>query len=342
VTPTRAQTQLARTSGPAPQKRPPLPVLLAPDDPAPPPEVMGRIAETVLGEGNLERLDATQRVHFLVEVCRALGLNPLTRPFEILKLQGGKTVLYLRKEGTEQLAQLRGISTELLSESEVNGSWRVRMRASIGPRFADATGSVAIETAAGQKLRGEAFDNATKKAETQARRRAVLGLCGLTWLERGGSEPEDTTEVFTDRHGNRTAVPPQRPAPRIPLEQGREIFFGDQGDAPAEQPEAQAPAAAATAPAEEQVPDKLDATLAEFAGQPEVAPKEPSGQARLIDGEEVGPPGPLWADVLALVPKLDAAGITYILPRQDQPEDVHRGWIATKTTALRAKTGPHR
>jgi hypothetical protein len=185
--------------------------------------------------------------------------------------------------------------------------------------------------------------NAMMKAESKGKRRAIFSLIGLGWLggEEGGEG--EAKPVPMDRHGNPILDEgPERPAPRIPLEEGRDIFFGDvEPRVRVDPPVAPRSATARPAPAEDP-PDPLEETLAEYAGQPEAAPKDSAGQPRLIDGEEVGPPGPLWADVLALVPKLDAAGITYILPRQDQPEDLHRGWIATKTTALRAKTGPHR
>jgi hypothetical protein len=45
-----------------------------------PPEVMEK---AVIG-GDLSELNAAQRADYYTAVCRSLGLNPLTKPFEFL------------------------------------------------------------------------------------------------------------------------------------------------------------------------------------------------------------------------------------------------------------------
>ena len=61
--------------------------------------------ESVLLGGDLERLSPAERVAYYTKVCESLGLNPLTKPFQYLKLNG-KTLLYASKDCTEQLRRL--------------------------------------------------------------------------------------------------------------------------------------------------------------------------------------------------------------------------------------------
>jgi hypothetical protein len=59
--------------------------VIAPSDDAQqaiPPEVMEKV---VIG-GDLSELNAAQRAEYYTAVCRSLGLNPLTKPFEFLTL----------------------------------------------------------------------------------------------------------------------------------------------------------------------------------------------------------------------------------------------------------------
>jgi hypothetical protein len=83
------------------------PVVLASDDAQHtiPPEVMEKV---VIG-GDLSELNAAQRAEYYTAVCRSLGLNPLTKPFEFLTLNG-KLRLYALRDCTDQLRRLHGIS----------------------------------------------------------------------------------------------------------------------------------------------------------------------------------------------------------------------------------------
>jgi hypothetical protein len=70
-----------------------------------PPDVMEKV---VIG-GDLSELNAAQRAEYYTAVCRSLGLNPLTKPFEFLTLNG-KLRLYALRDCTDQLRRLHGIS----------------------------------------------------------------------------------------------------------------------------------------------------------------------------------------------------------------------------------------
>lgn len=73
--------------------------------------------ERALLVGDLSKLTPDQRATLVTNVCRSLGLNPLTRPFEYITLNG-KLTLYARKDCTDQLRTLHGISLRV-SKPEV-------------------------------------------------------------------------------------------------------------------------------------------------------------------------------------------------------------------------------
>ena len=140
--------------------------------------VQATTIEQVLISGDLSRLTAEQRNIYYKSVCDSLGLNPLTRPFDYIVLNG-KLSLYARKDCTDQLRSLRGISIRIVSRESVEGVMVVTAQATdkIG-RIDESTGAVSI-----QNLRGEALANALMKAETKAKRRATLSICGLGFTD---------------------------------------------------------------------------------------------------------------------------------------------------------------
>ena len=52
---------------------------------------LGAAIEACLMEGDLSKLDNAGRMHFYSAICNSLGLNPLTSPFEYIKLNGKLT-----------------------------------------------------------------------------------------------------------------------------------------------------------------------------------------------------------------------------------------------------------
>jgi hypothetical protein len=76
--------------------------LAAPSQPLPP-----EVVETVVIGGDLAELNAAQRAEYYAAVCRSLGRNPLTKPFEYLTLNG-KLRLYALRDCADQLRRLRG------------------------------------------------------------------------------------------------------------------------------------------------------------------------------------------------------------------------------------------
>ena len=76
------------------------------------PEEVASVVESVVIQGDLARLQPTERVTYYRTVCESLGLNPLTKPFEYLMLNNRLT-LYARKDATDQLRAPRAISVEI-------------------------------------------------------------------------------------------------------------------------------------------------------------------------------------------------------------------------------------
>jgi CheY-specific phosphatase CheX len=104
-------------------------------------------------------------------------LNPLTKPFEYITLNG-KLTLYARRDATDQLRQLHKVSIEIVAREVVEDCYVVTARATTPIRQDESIGAVNI---AG--LKGDVRANAMMKAETKAKRRVTLSICGLGMLD---------------------------------------------------------------------------------------------------------------------------------------------------------------
>lgn len=163
-------------------------------------EAFGAI-EAVLMEGDLSRLNSEQRVTYYNRVCSSVGLNPLTRPFDYIKLNG-KLVLYAKRDCTDQLRTIRGVSVSVVGRERIDDLYVVTARATDkAGRVDESTGAVSISG-----LRGENLANAFMKAETKAKRRVTLSLCGLGII--------DESEI--DSVAGAERVNPEAPVARIP------------------------------------------------------------------------------------------------------------------------------
>lgn len=153
----------------------------------------GEIIERVVAHGDLEALKPIERAHYYSQVCESLGLNPLTRPFAFIKLNG-KLTLYALRDTTDQLRKIHRVSVQMAKRERTDDMVIVTARASMPDgRVDESTGVVSI---AG--LRGENLANALMKAETKAKRRVTLSICGLGWL--------DETEVADVKGAKRVDV----------------------------------------------------------------------------------------------------------------------------------------
>jgi hypothetical protein len=138
----------------------------------------GAIIERVVSLGDLEQLKPIERARYYARVCESVGLNPLTRPFAYVKLQG-KLTLYALRDATDQLRKVHRVSVTITSRERVDDLCIVTARATMPDgRTDESTGAVSL---AG--LKGESLANALMKSETKAKRRVTLSICGLGWLD---------------------------------------------------------------------------------------------------------------------------------------------------------------
>jgi hypothetical protein len=138
----------------------------------------GAVLEQVLIQGDLSKLKPEERVMYYKRVCESQGLNPLTKPFEYIVLNG-KLRLYALRDCTDQLRRLHGVSISIRSRELVEGCYVVTATATDKDgRHDEAIGAVPLEG-----LKGEARSNALMKCETKAKRRVTLSICGMGWLD---------------------------------------------------------------------------------------------------------------------------------------------------------------
>ena len=139
--------------------------------------------ENVLVNGDLAKLSAPQRLDYYRQVCQSMGLNPLSKPFDYINLKG-KLTLYAKKDATDQLRKIHGVSIDDIDIQETQSGFRVKVKG----HDRDGRSDVEIGCVAKNDMGGN-IQNAEMKAVTKAKRRLTLSLCGLGWL--------DETEVET-------------------------------------------------------------------------------------------------------------------------------------------------
>lgn len=134
--------------------------------------------ESALIMNDLAKLSGPERIAYYKNVCDSVGLNPLTQPFEYVNLNG-KLRLYAKRDATEQLRKIHGITVTISSREKVDGLYIVTARAKdAAGRQDESIGAVSIE-----HLKGESLANALMKAESKAKRRVTLSIAGLGLLD---------------------------------------------------------------------------------------------------------------------------------------------------------------
>lgn len=139
--------------------------------------------ESVVIKGDLSGLSASEKATYMVRVCESLGLNPLTHPLAFMNLNG-KTVLYAKRDAADQLRRRDRVSVRITNRERVDDLCVVTANATMPDGRCDE--SIGAVSTAG--LRGEALANALLKAETKAKRRVTLSICGLGMLSEDDLE----------------------------------------------------------------------------------------------------------------------------------------------------------
>lgn len=172
------------------------------------------IIEQVMIRGDLSGLNPKQRVEYYGAVCKSVGLNPLTKPFEYITLNN-KQVLYALRAATDQLRSVHKISVTITNREKIDDVYIVTARAKNSDGREDESAGAVNVTG----LKGEAMANAYMKAETKAKRRVTLSICGLGLLDE--SEVETIPDAKT--------VSPQKDVLKEMREE-REVVEADSGE----------------------------------------------------------------------------------------------------------------
>lgn len=137
-------------------------------------ELSTAIEQALVG-GDLSKLTLPQRLEYYKAVCASLKLNPLTKPFIYISLNG-KLVLYPTGDCADQLRAIHGVSITRLDKKTEDGIYEVTAYASLpNGRTDQSAGLVYIEN-----LKGADRANAKMKTETKAKRRVTMSLVGLS------------------------------------------------------------------------------------------------------------------------------------------------------------------
>ena len=174
---------------------------LTPYYPAVDPEALNR----ALMAGDLAKLSPADRTQYYLALCQSNGLNPLTRPFIVLKTQDGSLQWYPTVGCAEQLRKRDRVSMRVLSRDlDPTGLYVITVEASTPDgRVEQSQGIVTLaeprmawkKNAEGQSVKmeeksssgepimvplyGKARENAMMRAESKAKRRATFAICGL-------------------------------------------------------------------------------------------------------------------------------------------------------------------
>lgn len=195
----------------------------------------GEVMESVVIQGNLAQLSPEQRVAYYNEVCKSLQLNPLTKPFDYITLNG-KLTLYARKDCTDQLRKIQCVSIVPVKREFHDDLVIVDVAASTPDGRKDyGTGAVSVAN-----LKGDALANAIMKAETKAKRRATLSICGLGFSDESELETVPAKVVVVDQNGEIVEPAQNDTPPTSSINQTNEthcLFGKDKGTAWADMPD---------------------------------------------------------------------------------------------------------
>lgn len=165
------------------------------------------IIEQLIAVNDLSALAPAQKVAFIKMLCQSLGLNPLSRPLQLVEFKDPenpngprKLNVYATKDCAEQLRKIHGVSVIDLKREIIEDICIVT--AYLEDRYGKrdtSTGAVALMTAGKQAWNGQPAvepkplsatgkANAIMKAETKAKRRGTLSICGLGFLDESQLE----------------------------------------------------------------------------------------------------------------------------------------------------------
>ena len=186
----------------------------------------GATVENALLRGDLSHLSTEERLLYYRATCESLKLNPLTKPFDYLELEDKQTgekklILYAKRDCTDQLRKIHSVNIEIKSRELIEGVYVVTARATTPDRREDeAIGAVPLvkengewktaqsgkryfqSTGSSSPLSPDARANAIMKAETKAKRRVTLSICGLGLTDESELESLSAGQPTIDTGGH--------------------------------------------------------------------------------------------------------------------------------------------
>jgi hypothetical protein len=178
----------------------------APDITAPDYEQAAGALEHILATGDLLELTPPQRIGHYLALCKSLGLNSLSRPFDWLTLDS-RLVLYPNKSCGEQLRRLHQISVKLVRKEQVGDLFVVEVEGRAPNGRSDFASKYVPTTAWDARAQRQVrlapplLANAYAKAETGAKRRLIMSMVGLAGLP-DTDELARARAVIVDATGN--------------------------------------------------------------------------------------------------------------------------------------------
>jgi hypothetical protein len=195
--------------------------------------------ETALMAGDFSELTVQERLQYQKILCKSLGLNPLTRPFEYIRFKNrddedeqtesttGKMVLYARADCAAQLRKIHQVAVRIMRRARVGEFYEVEADAGItrGQRADSAIGVVWLKKwkrnrdGNGKSLveiTGRELANAMMRAETKAKRRVTLSICGLHMLDQSELQDLDVEYAEVSSTGRTVEVLSNEPQKSLP------------------------------------------------------------------------------------------------------------------------------
>ncbi len=167
--------------------------------------------------GDLAKLTEIQRVRYYLACCQSAGLNPLTRPFTLMRNQAGELFLYANKVCSEQLRKRDKISVTIVSRIREDDLYTVIAKATapdgreeesmaiVGLMVSVKTMRNGREEKEERLATGQTLGNLMMRCETKAKNRVTMAIAGLGFAtdeaDAGPAQPVN----FDPRTGEITA-----------------------------------------------------------------------------------------------------------------------------------------
>jgi hypothetical protein len=142
------------------------------------------LLEKVMIKNDFSGLSGNEKVQHINNVCLTLGLNPMTRPIQLISFRN-KEVPYFTKDATEQLRKINNVSINKIETKMLDGGlYVVTVYASTPDGRQDSSTGVIVVGG----MKGDDLANTMMKAETKAKRRVTLSICGLGFIDESEAD----------------------------------------------------------------------------------------------------------------------------------------------------------